>query len=190
MLNHTTYTVDGRTIHVFDGLFTKAEAEAIYVSICQLQFRVANVNFLDVQGIQDKHLKADVDVSFLDSIKLFGGSRDEIISPLFGEDFYMHKAYVNLGIKGDAHKCHVDAYHEGQGKTILYYANRDWDQNHGGETIFYNMEQTEIAFVSSYKPGRLVIFDSDLPHSARPQTFDGPAYRFTLALKYLRDVAS
>lgn len=187
MYSHTTKAVDGREIHVLDGLFTRAEAEAIYVAICQLQFKIANVNYLDVQGIQDRHLKADVDVNFLNSVKLFGGERDEVVSRLFGDNHYLYKSYINLGIKGDSHKCHVDAYHPGQGKTLLYYANRDWEPNHGGETVFYNMEQTDIAFVSTYKPGRIVVFDSDIPHSARPQTMDGPSYRFTLAIKYLRD---
>lgn len=190
MLKHATHFVAGREVHVFDGLLSKAESEAIYVAICQLQFRIANVNYLDVQGIQDKHMKADVDVGFLDAVKLFGGGRDAVISKLFDEDFFLHKAYVNLGIKGDTHKCHVDAYHPGQGKTLLYYANRDWDPNHGGETVFYNMEQTDIEFVSTYKPGRIVVFDSDIPHSARPQTMDGPGYRFTLAIKYLRNEPS
>lgn len=188
MLKCTGHAFNNRYIHVIDGLFSRAEIEGIYVNLCALPFRVANSNQIDVQNMQDRHLKADVDENFLGHIGFFGGERKEKINGFFSDaDYKIYKSYVNLGLKGDDHRCHVDAYYPGQGKTLIYYANREWDANHGGETVFYDMDQKEIIFVSTYTPGRVIIFDSDMPHSARPQSFDAPNYRFTLALKFIKN---
>ena len=183
-----THVFGRYTITVIDNLFSWAEMEGLYTNFCTLPYRIANSNQVDIQALQDRHLKADIDPTFLQSIQFFGENRDEVISSFFKHANYgLYKSYVNLGVKGDAHFCHADTYYPEQGKTLLYYANRDWDVNQGGETVFYDEEKKEIVYVVTFKPGRVVIFDSDMPHSARPQALDGPNYRFTLALKYLKD---
>lgn len=182
-----THLIGDYRVIVIDNLFNWSEIEGIYVNLCNLQYKIANSNQVDVQNIQDKHLKADVSLDFLKSIDFFENGREELIEKFFEDGNYViDKSYVNCGLKGDQHKCHVDNYYKGNGRTMLYYGNRTWDTNHGGETIFYDADKNDIAFISVYKPGRVVIFDSDMPHSARPQTFDGPNYRFTLAIKYLK----
>jgi hypothetical protein len=35
----------------------------------------------------------------------------------------------------------------------------------------------KIIYTSQFVPGRVVIFDSNIPHSAKPQSIDGPAYK-------------
>jgi Rps23 Pro-64 3,4-dihydroxylase Tpa1-like proline 4-hydroxylase len=187
-VKQTTHLIGNNSITIIDGLFSWAEMEGLYVNIATLPFRICNSNKLDIQSMQDKKLKADIDTDFLTSINFFDSNRESILQQLFEDGNYdLTKAYINCGIKGDSHECHVDAYYKDQGKTLLYYANRDWNPNFGGETIFYNEDRTEIEFVSTYKPGRVVVFDSEIPHSARPQSLDGPNYRFTLALKYLKN---
>lgn len=174
-------------IAVLDGLFSWAEIEGIYVNICNLQYRISNSNQLDIQNIQDKKLKADIDIGFLKSVRFFDEGRESLIESYFKDgDYDIHKAYINCGLKGDSHNVHVDNYFKSSGKTLLYYANRDWNPNHGGETIFYCPDTKDIVFISTYKPGRIIIFDSEVPHSARPQALDGPNYRFTMALKYIK----
>ena len=65
--------------------------------------------------------------------------------------------------------------------SILYYINMELQHNWAGETIFYKENMKDINFTSSFVPGRFILFE-DEPHTIRPQSFIGPAYRFTMAL--------
>ena len=60
---------------------------------------------------------------------------------------------------------HVDApYWVKDNKTVLLYLKPDlYHPNFGGETIFYDHELNAQRIVSP-KPGRIVLFDGDLPH--------------------------
>ena len=40
----------------------------------------------------------------------------------------------------------------------------------------------EIAYTSSYIPGRIILFDGSIPHAIRPQSVKAPKFRFTLSL--------
>ena len=52
--------------------------------------------------------------------------------------------------------------------------NREWKHEWGGETILLGDDAQEIEYCCPYKPGRIIIFDSTIPHSARQQSFATP----------------
>ena len=70
--------------------------------------------------------------------------------------------------------------------TMLIYPNTEWDLNHGGETVFYEEDRSEMVYLNPYKPGRICLFDGSIPHCAKPQALIGPKYRFTIAVKFIR----
>ena len=39
---------------------------------------------------------------------------------------------------------------------------------------------TEVKYTSLFKPGRIVFFDGNIPHTIRPSSHIAPSYRFTL----------
>jgi hypothetical protein len=92
-------------------------------------------------------------------------------------------SWINATLPGSTYYTHSDtitAQPNGvKDKTLLYYINTEWDTNHGGETMFYNMKgEKEIAI--DFVPGRMVFFDSLLPH--RPAYTYGhytPRYVYT-----------
>ena len=49
----------------------------------------------------------------------------------------------------------------------MFYLNKVWTISYAGETIFTNNEQTEILSSVIPKPGRVVVFDGQIPHCAR-----------------------
>ena len=111
--------------------------------------------------------------------------RMENISKFIDPDkFEFTNAYVNLGLVNDSHEIHVDAPKRGMEKTMLIYPNTEWGANHGGETVFYEEDRTEIVYINPYVPGRICIFDGSIPHCAKPQALIGPKYRFTIAIKF------
>lgn len=90
----------------------------------------------------------------------------------------LERAIVNLTIPNEPHWCHT---HTNQ-TVMLYYANPEWKEEWGGETLFMNDDQTDIEFASIYKPGRIVVFDGGIPHTIRSPSILAPTYRFTLSM--------
>jgi hypothetical protein len=90
------------------------------------------------------------------------------------------KSVVNLSTPADSHFIHV---HKGW-RVILYYMNTEWQINGWhGETLFYN-DDLSIRQALPYVPGRIVVFDGEIPHTIRPQSHIAPYYRFTLSMFY------
>jgi hypothetical protein len=72
---------------------------------------------------------------------------------------------------------HVDRQVKGC-KTILYYVNDNWNRDWGGETLFANA-QGECEVAVEYKPGRVVIFDSDIEHKPSQISMSAVEFRLT-----------
>lgn len=91
----------------------------------------------------------------------------------------LNKIVVNLVKSDDVHYIHS---HHGQ-QVVLYYVNMDWRDGWYGETIFYNPDNTnDIVFTSPYTPGRIILFDGNIPHAIRPQSSKAPKFRISLTL--------
>ena len=139
-----------------------------------------------------------------DATKEFGGIAkvpdDNICNTIFGNpnrmqnfsefinpvEYDFQNGYVNLGLVNDSHEIHVDAARVGMGKTMLIYPNVEWGLNHGGETVFYEEDRSQMVYLNAYVPGRIVIFDGSMPHCAKPQALIGAKYRFTIACKFVK----
>ena len=87
---------------------------------------------------------------------------------------------VNLSNMSDVNFIHAHP----QKKVMLYYANTIWHEGAHGETQFYSEDLKSVQYTTPYVPGRLVVFDADIPHTIRPQSIIGPKYRFTYAMIY------
>ena len=87
-------------------------------------------------------------------------------------------AVVNMSKPVDVHYAHT---HSGS-LVLLYYANLEWKPEWAGETLFYKNDLSDIEKAVMYKPGRLVLFDGEIPHTIRPQSMVGPSYRFTMSI--------
>ncbi len=89
------------------------------------------------------------------------------------------RVVLNLTKSNDVHYLHV--HHNEFG--VLYYVNSEWEDGWYGETLFYNPKDLEeVIFTSLYKPGRIILFDGNIPHAIRPQSIEGPRYRLSLTL--------
>ena len=94
------------------------------------------------------------------------------------------KTALNIVSPGD---IHYTPTHYGE-QVALYYVNLDWRDGWYGETMFYDpYDSSKIVYTSSYKPGRIVLFDGRIPHSIRPQSSIVPKFRLTVSLFYTQD---
>jgi SM-20-related protein len=94
----------------------------------------------------------------------------------------IERMYVNAYSYGDCPTVHVDDSQDGR-FTVLYYANYEWNHNWSGETVFYNEARDEIIRAVYPRPGRIVVFDSRIPHVAREPNRICPVVRYTIAIK-------
>lgn len=174
----------GRRLVVLDGLFNSSEVAGIFTGVCGLPFRISNLSETEVQDIPDRRLVCHLTESAFAGFHLFDGDRAPFLRAHLAGELRIYAAYVNLGLPWDTCTVHADHFFPGHGKTLLYYVNKDWNPDWAGETVFFDQQAREIVHVSTFQPGRVVIFDSDIPHAARPQALAGPSYRFTLAVKF------
>jgi SM-20-related protein len=58
-----------------------------------------------------------------------------------------------------------------------------WHQNWGGDTVFYNRDETDILTSVFPRPGRAVTFHGAIPHSARAPSRDCSELRVSLVIK-------
>ncbi len=67
--------------------------------------------------------------------------------------------------------------------TSVYYPHDRWSPNWGGETVFFNKEETDIIRSIYPKGNRLVMFPGTVPHVARGVARICPVMRITLMFK-------
>jgi Rps23 Pro-64 3,4-dihydroxylase Tpa1-like proline 4-hydroxylase len=93
-------------------------------------------------------------------------------------DLRISRAYINYFTPNEKCYPHKDECDT----TVLFYCNFNPKVEDGGETIFFR--DGEIIKSVLPKMGRMVLFDGDILHSARPFNND---YRYTVALKMVKE---
>ena len=92
------------------------------------------------------------------------------------------RQYINASTSGTDDTIHIDDHNDNT-FTVLYYATPIWNINWGGHTIFTDEKEENIIKTSTFKPGRFVIFNSTIPHSATPIARIAKMIRYTIATK-------
>jgi len=99
------------------------------------------------------------------------------------------KAYVNGYTYGTDAYLHTDdswiTKHYGKNsvsETIIVYLNEEWDPDWAGETVIVN-DENEIEFSILPKKNKVLVFDSNKLHAARPVSRSCPELRTVLVLK-------
>lgn len=77
----------------------------------------------------------------------------------------LEKAHANLINFSSESSHHID----NTTPSTIYYANTEWDDEWGGETWLLG-ENNNVIDAVKFKPSRLVIFNGNRPHYARPCT--------------------
>jgi hypothetical protein len=81
----------------------------------------------------------------------------------------INRIFLNGQTLGQDGVCHTDIENESRNeKTLMVYLNHKWDKEWGGEfQVFKSFsDDPEIDFTIDFKPGRIILFDVNLPHRA------------------------
>ncbi len=161
------------SIQILDNYFSYNERNFIYNYCRNSKFKIGWEDSDDIEKQNLKSLNSTFTYDeYLDSGLKIGVDK---ISKLKAEPV---KIVVNLTKPGDVHIPHT---HNGQ-VVMLYYVNLEGQSQWAGETLFYDNECKEVIKSSIYQPGRIILFDGDIPHTIRPQTHNGPQFRFTASV--------
>ena len=187
-LNYEDDVFGNSEIIILDDCFNYNEINLIYMMCIKRSYYLGNQSRQDVQNNPHDRLVSELSDDDIVLSGLLDKKRRNIFSPFLDMSSNIQSAYVNLGVKSDIYNIHMDYMGRKQHhvpKTFLYYANMEWKPNWGGSTLLYNSSGEEIVKAIEFKPGRVAIFDSRIPHMATPATSAGPAYRFTIAFKFI-----
>jgi Rps23 Pro-64 3,4-dihydroxylase Tpa1-like proline 4-hydroxylase len=183
MKKKTVNTSVGK-ITILDDLFDRAFRESFYFWVKSSRFTTdgADISTLEYRGdfnIYSQLSEEDVKNSgFIDQEPY----KEYILHEVDGMSF--KQARINLSTLNDNNRYHTDSYGSSKTKTLLYYPNLKWDIEWGGHTLFTDNHLEEIEYCSMYKPGRVVIFDGNIPHCILPPTKASPTYRFSFVIQY------
>ncbi len=170
-------------LEIYDNLVSEELVKAIFESIHQPMYKFGQKSKPDdAFGFWIAHITEEMASNVKPINKLIEIIDDNITKGKFD----VERMYVNAYSHGDCPAVHVDNASEGF-YTVLYYANPQWHIDWYGETVFYSDAEDELIKAVYPTPGRLVIFDSRIPHSARPPSRTCDFIRYTIAVKLAKN---
>lgn len=173
--------VDGRIIHVIDGLFGPDEIGRLHRSLLLADFTCLHASRESTRKYRE--WMADFSVSDFTAHWVFP-TLEQIVHSLYPESrrYSCYSAFCNAFSYGDITFCHHDAEQDDH-ISLLYYVNSEWDKDWGGETVFFDSAGDARACIGVV-PGRLIAFPGDVVHRAGVPTRACHEIRLTLSVRF------
>jgi len=171
------FKINNKDIYVFDGAINFNAREYAYGIIKDSLYKIGNEDADAIETSHHKYMYSLYNEKDVEITGILKEIQDTRIQDLISGKI-ITRAHVNLSTPTDCHWAHT---HKDE-IVLLYYVNKHWKHDWAGETMFFNDDLSEVAYASIYKPGRIIVFDGEIPHSVRPQSSIAPNYRFTLSL--------
>lgn len=172
-------SVDGRSIHVLDGLLPNPSE--YFLALTRAAFTRTETARPGLE--EHRHWVTETRMEVLFQQPIYGLTLRAIASTAPVQQSYRaYRAYTNVAYYGDVLFSHVDCLPGQHDLTALWYLCDEWDLAWEGETVFFD-QADEIAAAVRPRPGRLVIFDGAIKHVGRPPSRICYKPRYTFAIK-------
>lgn len=172
-------TSNGKSIKVFDDLFSYRERCNMFAMMRKIPFQFwAAYDTLLTDQESSFIVKSAWDNEHFYNFGILDLPGAEPIRDVL-KDYLLERSWVNLGTPIDRTRYHSDSSRPGC-ISMLFYLNVHWDKEWDAPTIFRSDDLEDIEYTSEYKPGRVVLFDSDIPHKATHAPMEAKQFRFTL----------
>lgn len=182
MKQKTIELENNKFIHVFDDLFTFAEINYFEKFVNNSLFKVGAAD--DSYNIEATSQQVFSAYSFQDieMMRFIESNGYQYLEKEFNLDYKKTKQIrVNLTTPSERNYLHDDNM---QGKTLIYYPNSTWKIEWLGHTLFMDEKLEDTKYTCLYKPGRVVLFDSPIPHMILTPHIMTPVNRYSLVLQY------
>ena len=185
MIKKQTIVIEeNKKIHIYDDMFHHQDMQDIFAYVEQGEFKRTNLDLVYFNnqnvdykwsrmiGINDHWFKRVIDIY------------NKNINELKHNPFTVERSYINFSTLETVDMIHCDCLAENTKQfTLLHYANWCWDPNWHGETIFYDSTGQDVVAAVTLKPGRVIFFNGNIPHSALAPSRIAPYPRYTIASK-------
>ena len=176
-------TKSGKLLTVYDDLCPVSLINDIFYKLRSQEYPLVPSNdtlLQDFKGVNGFGKTVDVEFirSILDSIK----SPESFTLKRIVNRGKIEKSWINLFNRDSpTNRYHADTYtNDSSYLSLLYYANSKWDLEWDGGTVFRTDDLSEVEYLSDYKPGRMILFDSSIPHKIYSSSYNAHPYRFTV----------
>ena len=183
----TKFTMStGEDIFVYDEIFSPAEMTRMRTVVEHSVFTLGALSQNTVNGHGGStFFQSSYDQQDIDSLGIYKSNNFLKIITDHIEPLHPRSQWVNVTTHLTNYTFHVDSDNTGN-KSLLYYVNTQWSEDWGGETIFKNSKnQVEIAV--ECKPGRVVVFNSDLSHRPSALSLKSHPYRFIFVQQFTKN---
>ncbi|MGH1347865.1 MAG: 2OG-Fe(II) oxygenase [Nannocystales bacterium] len=171
--------IDGRSLLVFDDLFSDAQVRNFGHVVTQLDYtrRASFDGELNANIDEDAFRRAPFLYPVLEA--LVAEHRAALVIP---DTTTMSHVYAAAMSSQQHPEIHRDL-ESPDAVTFLYYANTFWRRDWQGETVFYDNAGDATAIVSP-RPGRLAMFHSNIAHRAGAPHRDAASVRYAVSVFY------
>ena len=155
-------------IHTADNFFNKRDQNTVisYCNSCSYTY-----GEVDNQNTPPTGMVHNIS----ESEKIYSLFESKLSAVPFIKGMELYRMYVNCFAPSENPYFHTDGE---DGYTLLYYPQKDWKLDDGGETQFI-IDNNLYGILP--EPNRMIMFEANIPH--RATTFRD-RYRFTVAIKY------
>lgn len=174
----------GLGIRIYDDVFSLHFRQEVYGHAIKSSFKIGWEDNEVIENSEHKYLHCGLSKQEIDKLGiLFHLAPTPVFAEITG--YKITRSVLNLSTPSDVFFLHSHS----EDKVVLYYINLEWQTHWYGETLFYDEALKNIVLATPYTPGRVIVFDGNIPHTIRPQSHSAPFFRFTLTmfLEKLRD---
>jgi len=176
------FYIEDKKIEIFDDVFSASEKFKFYEFAYNSLYSVDRFGAGAPEHIKfHKTLKAILNLTDVLNLEFF--KNQFVLEYIEKNNLRVRECYINLCTASDIYTYHTDTYTDGI-ITGLYYMNLEWSPTWEGETHFSDQNMNDIMFSSAFIPGRLVIFDGNIPHKSSQPAPLAEFYRFVFTVKF------
>lgn len=184
MISKKLIKINDKKLVIYDGMFTAQQRQDVHTLAIEGDYRRNNIDVAHGEDIPTD-LKWSYELDQHDRFcSLLLTQYKKSIDELKHAPYEIKRIHVNFATLETVDKIHTDsASTDEHHYTILQYANHLWDLSWHGETLFYDDNGTEVESGVTVKPGRVIFFDSRIPHCAIAPSRVATYPRYTIATK-------
>jgi len=169
-----------KLLMVYDDLFSFHERTEWYYFI---QNSIYKINGFDRTSYSSKSLQLYSSFSEED-VRNMGVLKSNGFQQIFEEHGLQNKEFQKVRVNLSPASEHNEVHSDGNGLTLIYYCNLNWQVNWGGHTLFMDDKLSDAEYTCLYKPGRVALFDGSIPHMILTPTSAAEEHRFSFVIQF------
>lgn len=170
-------------IQVYDDCFSWADKQRFYGFLRNSSYKISGGAGLTIEQMSDVAMQCMFSCEDMRNFGFIDRLPEEIKAATAG--YNIERSYALILNHLQNPHFHTDGCEDGL--TLVYYANLYWDKDWGGETLFANDTLSEVIYTSMITPGRIVLFDSRIPHKPSIPTPRANAFRLTFVINFTKN---